>query len=60
MFDPPAELHRSYERALAAVKADLGRTYPMLIAGRERFAAKTFDDTSPIDDRWLLGRFQPG
>lgn len=60
MFDPPEELHASFERALVRVKADLGRNYPMLIGGKERFAADTFDDTSPIDYSWLLGRFQKG
>ena len=37
MFDPPEALHRSFERALAKVKAGLGRDYPMLIGGKERF-----------------------
>jgi len=60
MFDPPEELHRSYEKALAAVKASLGQTYPMFIGGKERLAAEIFEDRSPIDYGWLLGRFQKG
>lgn len=60
MFDPPEQLHRSFERALAQVKSSLGRTYPMLIGGQERFAADTFPDTSPINYEWTLGHFQKG
>jgi 1-pyrroline-5-carboxylate dehydrogenase len=60
MFDPPEELHDSFERALAATRAALGRDYPMLIGGREVRAAETFADHSPIDRDWLLGRFQKG
>ena len=60
MFDPPEELHRSFERALAKVKADLGRDYPMLIGGKERFIAEKFEDRSPINQDWLLGTFQQG
>ena len=60
MFDPPEALHTSFERALASVKADLGRDYPMLIGGTERFTAAKFEDRSPIDHDWLLGTFQKG
>jgi 1-pyrroline-5-carboxylate dehydrogenase len=60
MFDPPEALHASFERALAAVKADLGREYPMLIGGEERHALEKFEDRSPINRDWLLGTFQKG
>lgn len=60
MFDPPEALHTSFEKALTAVKADLGRDYPMLIGGAERFTHTKFDDRSPINSAWLLGTFQKG
>ena len=60
MFDPPDALHRNYERALAQARAGIGRTYPMLIGGAERTAAATFEDRSPINADWVLGRFQKG
>src|SRR3989338_3710306 len=60
MFDPPATLHASYDRALAQTKADLGREYPMLIGGREVRADARFEDKSPINRDWLLGTFQKG
>ncbi|MEK6768327.1 MAG: aldehyde dehydrogenase family protein [Gemmatimonadota bacterium] len=60
MFDPPLGLHRNFEKALARVKSDLGREFPMLIGGKERLAAEKFEDRSPIDNSWLLGTFQKG
>jgi 1-pyrroline-5-carboxylate dehydrogenase len=60
MFNPPEELHRSFERALAGVKAGLGKDYPMLIGGKERFLGDKFEDRSPINRDWLLGTFQQG
>jgi len=60
MFDPPELLHTRFERALADVRAGLGRDYPMLIGGRERFAEAKFEDRSPINTDWLLGTFQKG
>ena len=60
MFDPPQELHDRYERALARVKRDLGREYPMLIDGKEVRSAAKFEDRSPINQDWVLGVFQKG
>lgn len=60
MFNPPEELHARYEKALAQVKANLGRDYPMLINGQDRFTADKFEDRSPINTDWLLGTFQKG
>jgi 1-pyrroline-5-carboxylate dehydrogenase len=60
MFDPPEALHASFERALAALKSELGREYPMLIAGQERHALEKFKKMSPINKEWHLGTFQRG
>jgi 1-pyrroline-5-carboxylate dehydrogenase len=60
MFDPPEELHVRYERALAKLKGELGREHRMLIDGKEVRAQTTFEDTSPINQDWVLGRFQQG
>jgi len=60
MFDPPEELHARYERALAKLKGELGREHRMLIDGKEVRAQTTFEDTSPINQDWVLGRFQQG
>ncbi|MBP7693538.1 MAG: aldehyde dehydrogenase family protein [Anaerolineales bacterium] len=60
MFNPPEEMHLKYEKALANVKAGLGRDYPMFINGQDRFTAEKFEDRSPINTEWVLGTFQKG
>jgi 1-pyrroline-5-carboxylate dehydrogenase len=60
MFDPPPELHDGFERALAAVRANLGSEHAMLIGGRDERAPRQFAVASPIDARLVLGRFQAG
>jgi 1-pyrroline-5-carboxylate dehydrogenase len=53
-------LHRALDSAIAQVKATFGKTHPMFMNGRAVESDSTFDDTSPIDTRWLIGRFQSG
>jgi 1-pyrroline-5-carboxylate dehydrogenase len=53
-------LHREFDAAIARVKNDFGRTYPIFINGKEVVGSGVFDDTSPIDTRILIGRFQEG
>jgi 1-pyrroline-5-carboxylate dehydrogenase len=60
MFNPPEAMHTKYDRALAGVKANLGRDYGMLINNQDVFADAKFDDRSPINTDWLLGTFQKG
>lgn len=60
MFNPPESMHAKYEKALAGVKAGMGRDYGMLIGGQDVFADETFEDRSPIDTHWVLGNFQRG
>lgn len=55
------DFHRAYESALAYEQKRLGRTHPILIRGQKKKArAGTFADTSPGDNRFLLGEFQNG
>ena len=54
------DLHRELDAAIARVKATFGKSYPMMIGGREVRASSEFDDRSPIDTRILLGTFQNG
>jgi 1-pyrroline-5-carboxylate dehydrogenase len=58
--DQMEDLHRELDAQVASVPSMFGRTYPMVINGRAVEAAAQFDDTSPIDTRILLGRFQKG
>ncbi|MBI2833841.1 MAG: aldehyde dehydrogenase family protein [Acidobacteria bacterium] len=58
--DQMEDLHRAIDRAIEEVGPQFGKAYPMHIAGRAVEGRGTFDDTSPIDTRLLLGRFQKG
>jgi len=58
--DRMEDLHRELDAAIASVKASFGKSYPMMIGGREVRSVSEFDDRSPIDTRILLGRFQNG
>ncbi len=60
MFDPPEELHRRFEDALARVKGRLGALHPMRIGGEDRLGNAEFESRSPIDRDWLLARFPRG
>ncbi|MGY2200857.1 aldehyde dehydrogenase family protein [Pseudomonas gingeri] len=57
MFNPPAELHEQFERAMATLKHDLGRDYGLFIDGRNVVSPHKIEKRSPIDQYWLLGRF---
>jgi 1-pyrroline-5-carboxylate dehydrogenase len=56
--DRMEDLHRALDAAIEKVKPTFGRSYPLVIGGREARAASEFDDRSPFDTRILLARFQ--
>ena len=56
--DRMEDLHRELDRAIDRVKTDFGKSYPLVIGGREVRSSSQFDDRSPIDTRIVLGRFQ--
>lgn len=58
MFDPPPELHRRFETALAEAKARLGNERAMWIGGHEVLADEKFEVRSPINREWSIGTFQ--
>jgi acyl-CoA reductase-like NAD-dependent aldehyde dehydrogenase len=57
MFDPPPELHASFESAVERTRARLGSRHPLFIAGRDRPAERHFVKTSPADSTQVLGEF---
>jgi len=57
---PDDPRHDRFDQAVAEVKANLGKSYPMMIGGKPRVAAEQFADTSPVNTDWTLGRFQKG
>ncbi len=58
--DRMEDLHRELDRAIEQAKTTFGKSYPLMIGGKEVRASAEFDDTSPIDTRIVLGRFQQG
>jgi 1-pyrroline-5-carboxylate dehydrogenase len=57
MFDPPEAMHERFEAALQRVRAGLGATHSLFIAGEDRMGGEQAECRSPIDRDWLLGRF---
>jgi 1-pyrroline-5-carboxylate dehydrogenase len=53
-------LHQQLDAAIASASHGLGRPHPMFIGGKAVVADTVFDDTSPIDTRILIGKFQKG
>src|SRR5438094_9898894 len=58
--DRMEDLHRELDAAIQKVKSTFGRSYPLMIGGREVKASSEFEDRSPSDTRVLRGRFQSG
>jgi 1-pyrroline-5-carboxylate dehydrogenase len=56
--DRMEDLHRELDAAIEQVRSTFGRSYPLMIGGRDVRASSEFEDRSPIDTRILLGRFQ--
>lgn len=60
MFNPPEELHTGFDKAVAALKKNLGKEYGMFINGKDVFASEKFDDVSPVNTDWKLAVMQKG
>jgi 1-pyrroline-5-carboxylate dehydrogenase len=60
MFNPPEDLHKGFDKAVAILKQNLGREYGMIIDGKDVFADEKFDDRSPVNTNWVLARMQKG
>jgi 1-pyrroline-5-carboxylate dehydrogenase len=54
------QMHAAFDQALVEAESVLGRTWPMIIDGKERTAGRTFAATSPIDRAKVIGHFQLG
>jgi 1-pyrroline-5-carboxylate dehydrogenase len=60
MFNPPEEMHKGFDKAVVALKQNLGKEYGMIIDGKEVFADEKFEVRSPINTEWVLGVMQKG
>ena len=58
-FSQP-EHRAAFETAIAGVRAEMGREYPLVIGGKAEPGAKTFDSTNPAKPSEVLGRFASG
>ncbi|HYH11515.1 MAG TPA: aldehyde dehydrogenase family protein [Thermomicrobiales bacterium] len=53
-------MHSFFDDAIEEVRADLGKTYPLIIDGDEVTGRDTFEVHAPADRRMLVGVFQKG
>ena len=60
MFNPPDELHKGFDKAVAKLKKNLGKEYGMIINGKDVFAKEKFEDRSPVNTDWVLAKMQKG
>lgn len=60
MFDPPEDLHRRFDSAIARIGEQPGEARPMWIGGQAAHAARSFEVRSPIDREHLLAVFPAG
>ena len=54
---PDPLLHEYFEEDVAELKQNLGKTYQMFINGQWVAGGGTFENRSPINTDWLLGKF---
>ncbi len=52
-----AAIHQEFEAAVAAVRADLGQTFPSWVNGEPVESGDLMDSRTPADDRVVLARF---
>ena len=51
------EFHRKFDQAIDSVKKDFGKSYPMIIGGKEIYSENQFDVKSPADTRITIAKF---
>ena len=55
------EFHESYEKSVENARTKLGKTYPLIIDGKEVMSRDgTFSDTNPANTEMIVGYFQKG
>lgn len=51
------EFHKKFDSALESIKKELGKTYPLIIGGKEVHSDNVFEVKSPSDTRIVLAKF---
>src|SRR5262245_12398242 len=54
------EFHQAFDHALRQARANTGQIHPNFINGKPKKSRGTFPNTSPVDTRTVLGKFQLG
>ena len=60
MFNPPEELHKGFDGAVAKLKQNLGKEWSMIIDNKDVFADEKWEDRSPVNTDWVLAVMQKG
>ncbi|MGQ0605410.1 MAG: aldehyde dehydrogenase family protein [Candidatus Nitrosotenuis sp.] len=51
------EFHKKFDSALDSLKSEFGKTYPLIIDGKQVHSEKLFEVRSPSDTRIILAKF---
>ena len=51
------EFHRKFDQAIDSVKKDFGKSYPIIIGGKEIYSENQFDVKSPADTQIIIAKF---
>src|SRR6188472_1118140 len=51
------ELQAAYDAAVERARAELGKAYPVIVNGEERWRDDVYEEPSPIDHDIVIGRF---
>ncbi|HEX9845188.1 MAG TPA: aldehyde dehydrogenase family protein [Candidatus Nitrosotenuis sp.] len=51
------EFHKKFDQALGSLKNELGKTYPLIIGGKEVWTDNYFEVKSPADTKIVLAKF---
>jgi 1-pyrroline-5-carboxylate dehydrogenase len=51
------ELQTKYDEAAERMKGELGKEYPFIVNGEERWTDEKYEEPSPIDSDLIIGRF---
>lgn len=51
------DFHKKFDSAIGSLKKELGKTYPLIIGGKEIYSDSLFDVRSPSDTRIVLAKF---
>jgi 1-pyrroline-5-carboxylate dehydrogenase len=51
------DLQRNYDEAVERARAELGKEWPFVVDGEERWTDDKYEEPSPIDKDLIIGRF---